>query len=325
MVVVSWAGMRGAVSLAAALALALDFPDRDLVIFLTFCVILATLVGQGLTLPWLVRRLGVVATDGPDTEEAHARLAAVEAALRRLDDLEMEYPGHKELIDQLRSRFEHEAGHVWPGTEGPLDEAEQERLDHLEIRNAVLDAERDAIIALRDDGIIGDEVLHRIERDLDLEVDPLRGLSRALAATGVLAFASMSIVDAAQYLFTSESVTEGHPDKMCDQVSDAILDAIIREDPNARVACETATTTGLVMVLGEISTDDLHRHPGRRPRHRPRHRLHPGRLRLRLPDLRHADLGQGAVARHRPGRRLRRSRSAMTRRRRSSSAPATRG
>src|SRR6476619_142646 len=64
----------------------------------------------------------------------------------------------------------------------------------------------------------------------------------------------MSIVDAAQYLFTSESVTEGHPDKMCDQVSDAILDAIIREDPNARVACETATTTGLVVVLGEIST-----------------------------------------------------------------------
>jgi S-adenosylmethionine synthetase len=63
-----------------------------------------------------------------------------------------------------------------------------------------------------------------------------------------------SIVDAAQYLVTSESVTEGHPDKMCDQVSDAILDAIIREDPNARVACETATTTGLVVVLGEIST-----------------------------------------------------------------------
>ena len=64
----------------------------------------------------------------------------------------------------------------------------------------------------------------------------------------------MSIVDAAQYLFTSESVTEGHPDKMCDQVSDAILDAIIRDDPNARVACETATTTGLVIVLGEITT-----------------------------------------------------------------------
>src|SRR6478752_1949540 len=64
----------------------------------------------------------------------------------------------------------------------------------------------------------------------------------------------MSIVDASQYLFTSESVIEGPPDKMCDQVSDAILDAIIREDANARVACETATTTGLVMVLGEITT-----------------------------------------------------------------------
>ncbi|MFL5777883.1 MAG: methionine adenosyltransferase [Chloroflexota bacterium] len=64
----------------------------------------------------------------------------------------------------------------------------------------------------------------------------------------------MSIVDAPHYLFTSESVTEGHPDKMCDQVSDAILDAIIREDPDARVACETATTTGLVVVLGEITT-----------------------------------------------------------------------
>jgi len=63
-----------------------------------------------------------------------------------------------------------------------------------------------------------------------------------------------SIVDAAHYLFTSESVTEGHPDKLCDQVSDAILDAFIRADPDARVACESATTTGLVMVLGEIST-----------------------------------------------------------------------
>ena len=63
-----------------------------------------------------------------------------------------------------------------------------------------------------------------------------------------------SIIDAAHYLFTSESVTEGHPDKMCDQISDAILDAILRDDPAARVACEAATTTGLVAVLGEITT-----------------------------------------------------------------------
>ncbi len=64
----------------------------------------------------------------------------------------------------------------------------------------------------------------------------------------------MSILDASQYLFTSESVTEGHPDKMCDQISDAILDSILAVDPAARVACETATTTGLVLVFGEITT-----------------------------------------------------------------------
>jgi S-adenosylmethionine synthetase len=64
-----------------------------------------------------------------------------------------------------------------------------------------------------------------------------------------------SIVDDEAYLFTSESVTEGHPDKMCDQISDAILDAILKEDPAARVACETATTTGTVIVLGEITTE----------------------------------------------------------------------
>src|SRR3990172_5709668 len=63
-----------------------------------------------------------------------------------------------------------------------------------------------------------------------------------------------SIFDAPHYLFTPEAATEGHPDKMCDQISDAILDAIIRDDPDARVACETATTTGLVLVLGEITT-----------------------------------------------------------------------
>ena len=55
-------------------------------------------------------------------------------------------------------------------------------------------------------------------------------------------------------LFTSESVTEGHPDKLCDQISDAILDALLEQDPMSRVACETATTTGLVMVMGEITT-----------------------------------------------------------------------
>src|SRR6059036_1466367 len=65
---------------------------------------------------------------------------------------------------------------------------------------------------------------------------------------------SSTFMSSPQLMFTSESVTEGHPDKMCDQISDAILDAILRDDPPARVACETATTTGTVYVLGEITT-----------------------------------------------------------------------
>ena len=66
---------------------------------------------------------------------------------------------------------------------------------------------------------------------------------------------SNTFMDSSSYYFTSESTTEGHPDKLCDQVSDAVLDAILAKDPDARVACETATTTGLVFVMGEISTN----------------------------------------------------------------------
>ncbi|MEG2501345.1 MAG: S-adenosylmethionine synthetase N-terminal domain-containing protein, partial [Oscillospiraceae bacterium] len=58
-----------------------------------------------------------------------------------------------------------------------------------------------------------------------------------------------------RHVFTSESVTEGHPDKMCDQISDAVLDDILSKDPSARVACETITTTGMIFVMGEITTD----------------------------------------------------------------------
>lgn len=167
--IVSWAGMRGAVSLAAALGLATDFPERELVLFLTFCVILATLVGQGLTLPWLIRRLGVVARDGPDNEEVRARLVAVEAGLRRLDELVARYPSHLELIDQLRVAFDHEASHVAPHIDQPLDEAERERLDHAAIRMSVVAAQRDAVVHLRDEGVINDATMRLVERDLDLE------------------------------------------------------------------------------------------------------------------------------------------------------------
>jgi Na+/H+ antiporter len=169
-VIVSWAGMRGVVSLAAALALAPEFPERALILYLTFCVILATLVGQGLTLPWLIRALGVTAVgDGLEAEEAHARLTAVEAALRRLEGLRGEYPGHLPLIDQIRESLEHEVTHVSPGEDVAIDEAAQEQLDHRAIRFAVLLAQREAVIQLRDDRVINDETLRRIEVELDLE------------------------------------------------------------------------------------------------------------------------------------------------------------
>src|SRR5579859_859233 len=63
-----------------------------------------------------------------------------------------------------------------------------------------------------------------------------------------------TFMDSPQFYFTSESVTEGHPDKLCDQISDAILDALLDQDPNSRVACETATTTGMILVMGEVTT-----------------------------------------------------------------------
>ncbi len=78
----------------------------------------------------------------------------------------------------------------------------------------------------------------------------------------------------ASYLFSSESVTEGHPDKLCDQVSDAILDACLAVDPHSRVACETVAKTGFVLVAGEITTQGAARLPEDRAQHGPGHRLH---------------------------------------------------
>ena len=174
--IVAWAGMRGVVTLAAALALPLTvadgspFPERDLLIFLAFSVILATLVGQGLTLPFIIRALGVVADTGHDHEEAHARMNVAEAAVQRIDELEGEWPGHRELVDTLRAVYAHRASHVEQHhTERTLDESEQELLEHRQIRAAVIDAEREALVQMQERGAVSDEVFRRIERDLDLE------------------------------------------------------------------------------------------------------------------------------------------------------------
>jgi Na+/H+ antiporter len=170
--IVAWAGMRGVVSLAAALALPATFPERDLLIFLTFAVILATLVGQGLTLPILIDRLGVdagVAAEGQ--EEAYARYITSDAAAARLDDLSRAWPGHLELIDTLRAQYGHRTHHAeLRQDQVEQDEAAtQELLEHRAIRMGVLTAEREALLNLRDRGAISDAIYRRVERDLDLE------------------------------------------------------------------------------------------------------------------------------------------------------------
>ena len=173
---VSWAGMRGVVSLAAALALphtlsnGQPFPERDLIIFLTFAVILATLVGQGLTLPLIIGRLGIAADGRDGREESHARQAAAEAAVERIEQLAAQWPDHLPLIDTLRAQYSHRVSHIDQNQgEVATDEAEQELLEHRQIRAAVIEAEREALIRLRETGGLSDDVYRRVERDLDLE------------------------------------------------------------------------------------------------------------------------------------------------------------
>jgi len=173
-IVLSWAGMRGVVSLAAALAVPISLPGealptRDAIIIITFTVILVTLVGQGLTLPLVIRavRLGGDADEGH--EESHARQELIEEALRRIDDLEQKWPDHKPLIDQLRTSYQHRAEHEEQLHDAPSNEAEQELVEHRQIRSDVIDAQRDALLAMRDRGAIDDDVLREIERELDLE------------------------------------------------------------------------------------------------------------------------------------------------------------
>lgn len=174
-VVLGWAGMRGAVSLAAALALPATLPSgaefpRNLLIFLTFVVIMATLVGQGLTLPWLIRRLGLGDDGSAEHEELHAREAATAAALQRLDELVTEVPGHMELIDRLRAQYADRAQHLTHDHEdGTHPEVDQEEVEHERIRREVLAAERVAVVDLRNRGVISDDALRRVERDLDLD------------------------------------------------------------------------------------------------------------------------------------------------------------
>ena len=168
-VVLGWAGMRGAVSLAAALALPHDLPERPLLIFITYCVIATTLVGQGLTLPFVIRGLGVTVADDTEHEDAHARAATADAALARLGELRAQYADHAELLDALAARYSHQATHALEHHDGPDATPEEELIVHRRIRRELIEAEREAALDLHARGAISDEVRRRIERDLDLE------------------------------------------------------------------------------------------------------------------------------------------------------------
>jgi CPA1 family monovalent cation:H+ antiporter len=162
--------MRGAVSLAAALALPLDFPFRNLILFLTFAVILATLVVQGLTLPTLIRRLGVHGDGAEEQEEVRARLAAADAALERLRELAVAEWTRDDTVERLQGLYQFRRRRL-KARVGVLEDdgAEDRSLAYQRLVRELLQAQRHAIVRLRNQGVISNEVMHRIERELDLE------------------------------------------------------------------------------------------------------------------------------------------------------------
>ena len=179
-VVVAWAGMRGGLSLAAALAIPLrradgsPFPDRDLVIMVAAAVIVASLLIQGTSLPWLLRRLGLRAEDF-GTEENKARLKAARAALEWLDD----HSGAEsadEATKSARALYEAKVRRLQlsPPSDEESDEA-QEMERYRALRLELLGVERSAVLALRRDGRINATLLRTIERDFDLEEARLTG------------------------------------------------------------------------------------------------------------------------------------------------------
>jgi len=170
--------MRGAVSLAAALALPLEtdagtpLPDRDLILFITFAVILVTLVGQGLTLPVLIRRLGV-REDGAEeeAEELRARLVASRAALERLDELTSEDWTRDDTIERVRAQYQFRQRRfkVRAGKIEDEDGIEDRSIAYQRLMHEIYLVQRRALVELRNTGTISNDVMHRVERELDLE------------------------------------------------------------------------------------------------------------------------------------------------------------
>jgi Na+/H+ antiporter len=170
-----WAGMRGSVSLAAALALPDDFPQRDLMLFLTFAVIFTTLVLQGLTLPALIKRLDVRDDGEEEREDLAGRRAAVEAALAALDDLAGREWTRDDTADRMRRAYEYRRSRL-AARAGETDDGdgfEHRSLKYQKMVREVLDAQRAELVRMRNAGLISNEIMHRLERELDLEDERL--------------------------------------------------------------------------------------------------------------------------------------------------------
>ncbi len=170
----AWSGMRGAVSLAAALALPPTTPQRDLIVFITFAVIFATLVLQGLTLPKLIRVLHIESDDGEQHEELRARLVATQAALARIEELGAEDWTRDDTIERMTGLYDYRRRRLKAQAGKIEDDGYEDRSTaYQRLVREVLEAQRAAIVGLRNEGTISNDVMHRIERELDLEDERL--------------------------------------------------------------------------------------------------------------------------------------------------------
>ena len=181
-VVLGWTGMRGGDSLAAALAVSVAIDARtpgarELIIFLTFGVILATLVLQGLTLPPLIRRLGVTADNSAEREEAKARFKAAQAAMARIDALGAQDGVPPDIVEDMRLHYADRSRRFAAQYHGSDEDGalEGRATAFRTLQSELLRAERRAVVPMRDDGVINDEVMSRVQRDIDLEQVRLDG------------------------------------------------------------------------------------------------------------------------------------------------------
>ncbi|MFL6446539.1 MAG: Na+/H+ antiporter [Bryobacteraceae bacterium] len=173
--VMGWTGMRGVIALAAAISLPQStadgspFPQRNVIIFLTFCVIFVTLVVQGLTLPSLIRALGLAQRSTVDPEERRARTRMVKAALQQLDAMKEESSGSSEVYDDIRRYYERRLAFAQQGDGEETDPASRKYEDlYHSISNKLRAVERATALEMRDKREISDGVLHVLERELDL-------------------------------------------------------------------------------------------------------------------------------------------------------------